>query len=425
MIWLLRYISVYLWLTVLFAVPVSFYLILQFTRFGLIISPAILSIFVFVLMGILIGFLMNIITNKRILSLIKEGQAWERSGLVEKAKKKYILALRAYDTFLLSPLSVKKTIKKITGTIAGFHLNNPGENPNFKLGTAVYLKMNPMDADMAGLWLSQISQSTVVTSLEQEVLYVIARAHMGNMKLLPLLANIFIGLHRSDLVAKKIYQQVMATPALAKNYQGRICGLTDEPEESLISRQAVFSMPEQPSEHGFEIKENLSEFVSGLLQSMENVLKGIWMAIRSIGHYIVLFIRRLVVFIKVREKFRFYLKTGVFGLFLAGLVILIVSTLSHTLKTRVIEKSQTRQEKLIPKPLTIQVAAYLTLPHAQEYVDALKKKQIDASIKKVEGGGKTWFVIRVSQFSDKQSATDYGNKLKQQHIIDDFFVNNR
>ena len=45
--------------------------------------------------------------------------------------------------------------------------------------------------------------------------------------------------------------------------------------------------------------------------------------------------------------------------------------------------------------------------------------------KKVNGGGKTWFVVRVSEFADKKSAADYGRKLKRQKIIDDFFVNNK
>jgi cell division protein FtsN len=55
----------------------------------------------------------------------------------------------------------------------------------------------------------------------------------------------------------------------------------------------------------------------------------------------------------------------------------------------------------------------------------LKKKGIDAVIKKVAGGGKTWFLVQVSEFTDKKSAEDYGQKLKQNHIIDDFFVNNK
>ncbi|MBU1196293.1 MAG: SPOR domain-containing protein [Proteobacteria bacterium] len=424
MIRIIRYIGVYLWLTVLFAVPAVFFIISVSVRFGFSLSPISIGILVFVLTGFLIGFLMNTIAKKWIISLIKEGQAWERSGWVEKAKKKYILALRVFDTFLLFPLSDKKTAKKITGVIAGFWLNNPGDHPNFKLGTAMYLKTNPMDTNIAGLWLSRISQANIVTSLEQDVLYVLAQAHMENIRLLPLLANIFLGLQRSDLVAKKIYQQVMARPDLAKIYQSRICELTDEPEDNLI-RQAVFFMPEQVPEKTDQIGETGRKFVSGVWFTVKNVWIFFVQMPRSAAHHIFLFFRRSVVYFKVHEKFRSYLTTGILGLFLAGFIFFMVSTLSHTLKTRVTKDTPAVPEKIIPKPFTIQVAAYLTLSHAQNYVDSLKKKQIDASIKKVEGGGKTWFVVRVSEFEDKHSATDYGNKLKQQHLIDDFFVNNR
>ena len=94
-------------------------------------------------------------------------------------------------------------------------------------------------------------------------------------------------------------------------------------------------------------------------------------------------------------------------------------------KSRTVEKEKIKIQIQVPKPFTIQVAAYLKQKHADRYVDILKKKGIDAVIKKVGGGGKTWFVVRVSEFIDKKSATAYGEKLVQQNIIDDFFVNNK
>jgi cell division protein FtsN len=95
------------------------------------------------------------------------------------------------------------------------------------------------------------------------------------------------------------------------------------------------------------------------------------------------------------------------------------------LKSRTVEIQKVAVDMPTPKPFTIQVAAYLKQESADHYVDLLKKKGIDAAVKKVAGGGKTWFVVRVSEFEDKQSAEAYGQTLKQQKIIDDFFVNNR
>jgi cell division protein FtsN len=103
----------------------------------------------------------------------------------------------------------------------------------------------------------------------------------------------------------------------------------------------------------------------------------------------------------------------------------MVSTISHTFKSRTIEKEKIKIPIQVFKPFTIQVAAYLKQKHAKRYVGILKKKEIDARIKKVYGGGKTWFVVRISEFTDKKSAVAYGRKLKKQKIIDDFFVNNK
>ncbi|MCP4024660.1 MAG: SPOR domain-containing protein, partial [Desulfobacteraceae bacterium] len=55
----------------------------------------------------------------------------------------------------------------------------------------------------------------------------------------------------------------------------------------------------------------------------------------------------------------------------------------------------------------------------------LKEKGVDATIKEATGGGKTWYLVRVSEFPDKTSAAAYGQELKKQKIIDDFFVNNK
>ncbi|MCP4672119.1 MAG: SPOR domain-containing protein, partial [Desulfobacula sp.] len=77
------------------------------------------------------------------------------------------------------------------------------------------------------------------------------------------------------------------------------------------------------------------------------------------------------------------------------------------------------------KPFTIQVAAYLKQVHADRYAGVLKKKGFTPFIKKVRGGGKTWYVVRVSEFSDKASAAAFGKKLKDKKIIDDFFVSNK
>jgi hypothetical protein len=55
----------------------------------------------------------------------------------------------------------------------------------------------------------------------------------------------------------------------------------------------------------------------------------------------------------------------------------------------------------------------------------LKEKGIVPIIAKVKGGGKIWYVVRISEFVDKAAAAAFGKKLKAEKIIDDFFVSNK
>ena len=80
----------------------------------------------------------------------------------------------------------------------------------------------------------------------------------------------------------------------------------------------------------------------------------------------------------------------------------------------------------VPKlPYTIQIAAFLSQPHAENYTKKLKKTGLDARFVKVEGKSKTWFLVRISKFPDKSSAAAYGQKLKREGLIKDFFVANK
>ena len=101
------------------------------------------------------------------------------------------------------------------------------------------------------------------------------------------------------------------------------------------------------------------------------------------------------------------------------------TTFSHMMRSAPAPEPARRIEIRIRKPYTIQVAAYLKSGHADRYVAQLEKKGIKAAVKKTGAGGKTWYLVRVSEFTDKKSAVDYGNRLKSQKIIDDFFVSNK
>jgi hypothetical protein len=420
MIWILKNISVHLWITTLFAIPLSFYLLPGLAEFFPGINPLITGFVTIAGVIAIISILMDLAAKKIITNLIKEGHAWERSGIFNKADKNYTNALRIYDTFLLWPFASKKTAQKISGAIAKFYLNSSVENKNFKMGTLVYLKINPADKDIAHLWLTRLRKSSIVTSFEQEILSMLAERYYSDKILSILILDIFLGLEREDFTAKKLYQQVLSDPELKQGYAKKIEALIGKPEDTLQKEVSFQLFDKKPVR-----KVEIGKKVQVLTKKGVNSLQSLWSFMGGSFSFLMLSAAKVYTYIKQNEKIQFYLKVGFLTIVSGLLLFFMVGPISHIFKSRTIEKEKIKTPIQVFKPFTIQVAAYLKQKHAKRYVGILKKKEIDARIKKVYGGGKTWFVVRVSEFIDRKSAAAYGQKLKKQKIIDDFFVNNK
>ncbi len=435
MIWILKNISVHLWITTLFAIPLSFYILPGVTRFFPGINSLVTAFVTLTGIAVMFSFLMDFTIRRIVTGLLKEGQAWERTGILNKAQKNYIKALRIYDTFLLWPFTAKKTALKISSAIAKFYLNSPDshyveENPNFKLTVLVYLKMNPADKDIAQLWLTRLRKSSIVTPFEQEILSTLAQKYYDDKILSILILDIFLGLERKDFTAKKLYQYILQEPEFKERYAAKIEALIGK-SEKIIQEKISFRLPSsKPGKISVKksiisIGSQIGKKASQTVEKSIACLKNIWVLTGSVLSFLILSIVKAYTFIKEHEKLQFYLKAGFLTAVSVLLLFFMASTMSHIFKSKTIEKEKIKIPIQVSKPFTIQVAAYLKQKHAQRYVDILKKKDIDARIKKIDGGGKTWFVVRVSEFTDKKSAASYGQKLKNQKIIDDFFVNNK
>ena len=79
---------------------------------------------------------------------------------------------------------------------------------------------------------------------------------------------------------------------------------------------------------------------------------------------------------------------------------------------------------VVRDPYTLQVAAYLKSEYALKFVEDLKQRGHDAYWIETASGGKTWYQVRIAHFPDPQSARDFGARLKQKGIIEDFYVTN-
>lgn len=429
--WTLKNISLHLWIATLVALPGSFFILPWLIGLFPGISPVFIGCFIFGSAFLTSVVLMDAAAKKIIFGLIKEGQAWERSGISKKAAKKYIRAVRMYESMLLWPFSVQKTKEKICGVLAEFQLNIGVDVDSFEAATMTYLKLNPADKDIASLWISKIKKTPLITADQQDVLSLLAEHHISDPALSKSMADIFIGLGRTDLSAKKIYARLNQEPGLDAHYSTAIEELMDEPEPEELGQQAAFHQPvshqsgfhqKRPKKKssvqwGKKFMSAISAFFSFVGKGFNLLLKGIRAGLFSLF--------RLYEFFKANKTMRSYLKTAVLVLVGGWLAFFMITTITHMVQTKAAEAEKQRIEAQTPKPFTIQVAAYLKKSHADRYANQLKKKEIDATVKQVGGGGKVWFVVRISKFASKKSAADYGRQLKKEKIIDDFFVANR
>lgn len=430
MIRYLKYTGVLLWITVLLGIPACF--LINFLMVHIFSTGT-----SFIMGGAIIlataagsSIVMDTAGRKAVLRLIQEGQTWERSGIESKARKSYIRALRIYDTFLFWPVSAHKSAKAISKAVAGFYLNNPGPDSSFGIGACMYLKMNPSDLDMAIMWLDRVSKKKVIDSLEQEVLSILAQTHHAQKRVTLMISRIFLRLRRNDLVAKKVYRDALEQPEADPRQKEQILEILKH-KETLMSglQEPIASVNPYPTEKSSAGKALLwSGFIkaiTGCVGTVTDIFRALLAKTASTLHLLLQTIQKGVAVFRENRQMRRLLRNGIALIAGAGLIVFLITTVFHTLKTKVQERRQIEREALIPKPFTIQVAAYRKHEYAKSYVDKLKKKQVDALIKKVEGGGKTWFVVQVSAFADKKSANAYGRELKTKKLIEDYFVNNR
>ena len=420
MTWFLRHISVRLWITALFSMPASFYIIFKLNNIFAEINPIILflSIALFFYTGC--GLILDFIGKKLISNLIKEGAAWERAGIYKRGEEKYNKALRIYDSFLISPFSAKALAKKLSGAMAKFMAVSEINNITFEKASTLFLKLSPDDDHMALLWLKKLfhAKDLDFNTMDHDILTLIAEHHYNNHKILPLLTNIFIQLERTDFTAQKVYKKALTH--LKKDSEKRPI------VQKLIREQE--DEKEMPSKLSFADSSPLNHKPSNAGLSLSNLIKKISAPVFGIVNITFSTLKSSFNLISKHEKIKTYFKFSLIFLSFFLIIGLLFNTFSNFSKNRAkpVEPKLAIVEVPVPKmPYTIQIAAFLSQPHAKNYTEKLKKTGLDARLVKVEGKSKTWFLVRISKFEDKISAAAYGDKLKREGLIKDFFVANK
>ncbi len=424
MIRLLRHISVRLWISIIIWFPLSFVFLTHFGSFtgG---SDFIVSAVILLAVFFATGFFMNFIGRKFVNNLIKDAKSWERAGIYKKGEEKYLKALRIYDSFLLSPWNNKKTVENLTGSITKFSLAYSANHSCFDKAAKVFLSMDNSDVDTAVLWLEKLLRYENISAADEELLTRLAELHIDNYDVAVLTAKIFTNLNRCDFTARKIYRKALALDDLQPDTRVAV-------EKCLLQKDGEQAKREILS----DVFEKQELFPGALVPGKKILffLKAIFMLPVRFFKFLIGFIWKSIGFVKKRKQFQAAIKWGAAAIACIGLIIFMVSTFSRlfSVPVKVVEKNgksektvQTAHvQKPVPAPFTIQVAAYLKKKYGDAYVAQLKSKGLDAYLSKAQGGGKTWFLVRISRFSDKKKARVYGKKLKQKGYIEDFFVDN-
>ncbi len=397
MIRLIQHISVSLWLGFWAGMPVIFTTIDRLQIKFPDISPETLAAAVFMGISVCISLGCTIFGRILIQCRLREGMTWEQKGIQHRAARQYEKAIALYDSFLLFPFFDKSLGKTLIHSLTVFSLSHVPKKHFFHPQIAsLYLKNHPRDTELARLWLDQFptKNSTMKgNTLPLETLSRLARVHKDHKILGPMILKVFLKLGRTDYPAMQLYRHMLERPDLAQNQRKGIYRLVGRESQKLSGSFMQENWDQMSFDHTFQ---NLFELSKGEKRS---------------GRYSG----------RARTKSQ---KT--FRAVAAGMVLAIFSgmfTIICLTPSRPLLFFLPAQKSLVSQGYAIQLGAFLEKVHAEELAQQIQKRQSKpVEIRSVKGGNKTWQVIRIQGFSSKDAAEEYGNALKAEGIIKDFFV---
>jgi hypothetical protein len=394
--------------------------------------------------------------------LIREATTWERVAAYRGAEEAFNKATAVLDSFLLSPLVKRKESAKLAARLARFYLARADKNHSSETFIIAYLKSHPEDEEVAENWLQQVESHGGLKTDHYELAFRIGNAQPENTIIQHLLARFYLSEGRTDFPALQTYRQV-----LTSQKYGRLKGESDTDVDIVKDLATLFLRDGRADEwawtHETERTTHLLQQARKLLVSLDEMqlkklragfnppglepaeqkisarLKAgtaLWKVLRWIGSSLFTLItsaafeliaRARVLFnhIKRSRRSKLILEWTMITILAVGVIALMINTVSHLIRTkRALYEKEKATEIVVTDPFTLQVAAYLKPQDAERYVKYLKMKKLDAFWIKRRGKRKVWYQVRVSHFANKTSARAYGKNLKEQGIIDDFYVAN-
>jgi len=445
---------------------------------GVTTHTAVVTAGILILAFLAAGWMMNRIGERAILKYTILAMELERTGSTEEAEAMYEKVVSLFDSFLVSPRLRKQYSRQVLEQIAHFYLAKADRKPESERYIVSHLSGQPDDREAAETWLHQAGGRGWLPEGYLELAARIGDAQPKNRRIQHLLARFYITEERTDFAALQTYRRVMEQDGpqasklairLASIFlrEGRadewamaiyiqacqddgknpelLGGIaasmhwieeTDQSRELFEKGRRLIAGEDSTRLENMRLRFNppgpepLPEIpedtrISGaaaftaLWRGLVAVLKGCGAA----AHSIYGLGEKAVHLFRTSLRFRRAVQWTLIGMVAVIAVALVIHTATYLIKPE-----SGGETKALTFPVegrfTVQVAAYLKPEHAEWFMAKLREKGIAAYWVQTKRGGKNWYQVRVSRFPDKASARAYGESLKAQGIIEDFYIAN-
>lgn len=423
------------------------------------------------------GWLSNHVGLALIHPLIDEAGVWERSGLPEEAGKRFTKALALLDSFLFSPRTRSRALTVLIGRMARFYLALPEAPQQAETFTRTYLNLHPEDEAFAAEWINRVEAAQELDAVPDAVLARIGDAHPSHPGIQDTLARHYLAEGRTDYFALQTYRRATTIQGGASREMiDRLThlflaeGRADEWALSIyLEAASLDAVPEAvlrgiaacqrwlvPTARNRSLLETASRHLAHLDEATRNRMTAGFVppgflegdrpkarhrpvatdVLRQTGDRLDRFWETTAAALGrvLRSARRLpslpgtlrILRWATISAFILGAIVLLINTADY-LRPVPQPEPQTAAPPAVdekPKPYTLQVAAYLKADYARKYVESLNARGQDAYIAETRGNGKTWYQVRVSRFEDKQTAIAFGENLKREGLIEEFYVAN-
>jgi hypothetical protein len=421
-----------------------------------------------------IGWIADYMVRIQFDPLLQEAGILERDGNIVEAEKAYARLLALLDSFLVSPRRRGHYLQILGARLARFYAAQAEKSSLALRWITRYLSANPGDRAIAEAWLQDMERLADWHRSQQELAARIGETLRHDGRIQRILARHYIRSGRTDFTALQTYRRIMADQdedASAMAYdlanlflrEGRADELAlkayvnathqQKPSEGLRrglaaclrwtkvstrnrdliaqARQVVGAIPDG----------GLERMASGFLPPARHLRQTTDVArptgmFRSLtgptarkvagwGHRMREGLHRAVKGLRSPRLLR-GLQVGLISALTLVAVALLFNTAGHLVPPPPppAVSPPAIAVNIEPTPFTLQVAAYLKPVHAERYLTTLREKGQDAYRVEAQSQQKTWYQVRVGHFPTKAAARTYGQQLKADGIIEDYYVAN-